>query len=60
LLRWALSLWRSETKHLALVLDATTLGNRWTILVRSRVRRRCAIPVAWKVLAAEQKGSWRP
>ncbi len=60
LLRWALRLWRSETKQLALVIDATTLGNRWTILVISVVIRGCAIPVAWKVLVAEQKGSWRP
>src|SRR5205085_3448839 len=31
LLRWVLRLWKSETKQLALVIDATTLGNRWTI-----------------------------
>jgi Transposase DDE domain len=60
LLRWVLRLWQSETKQLALVLDATTLGNRWTILVISVVVRGCAIPVAWKVLPAEQEGSWRP
>jgi hypothetical protein len=60
LLRWALRLWKSETKQVALVIDATTLGNRWTILAGSRVVRGCAIPVAWKVLRAEQKGSWRP
>jgi len=60
LLRWVVRLWKSETKQLALVLDATTLGKRWTILVRSRVVRGCAIPVAWKVLPGEQEGSWRP
>jgi Transposase DDE domain len=60
LLRWALRLWKSETKQVALVIDATTLGNRWTILAISVVVRGCAIPVAWKVLRAEQKGSWRP
>lgn len=60
LLRWALRLWQSESRQLALVMDATTLGNRWTILARSRVVRSCAIPVAWKVLPAQQEGSWRP
>jgi hypothetical protein len=60
LLRWALRLWKSEKKQLALVMDVTTLGNRWTILTRSRVVRSCAIPVAWKVLPGEQEGSWPP
>jgi hypothetical protein len=60
LLRWVLRLWKSETRQLALVIDATTLGNRWTILVISVVVRGCAIPVAWKVLPGEQEGSWRP
>lgn len=60
LLRWVVRLWKSDHKRLALVIDATTLGNRWTALVISVVLRGCAIPVAWKVLAAEQEGSWRP
>ena len=60
LLRWVLRLWQSETRQVALVLDATTLGKRWTILVISVVVRSCAIPVAWKVLPGEQEGSWRP
>ena len=37
-----------------------SLGNRWTILAMSVVLSGCAIPVAWKVLPAEQPGSWRP
>src|SRR5438105_8646401 len=45
LLGWALRLWKSETKQLALVIDATTLGKRWTILTISVVVRSCAIPV---------------
>jgi hypothetical protein len=60
LLGWVLRLWRSEKRHLPLVIDATSLGNRWTILAVSVVMRGCAIPVAWKVLPAEQEGSWRP
>jgi len=60
LLGWVLRLWQSEERHLPLVMDATSLGNRWTILAGSRVMRSCAIPVAWKVIPAEQAGSWRP
>jgi hypothetical protein len=59
-LRWVLRLWRSDKRQLALVIDATSLGNRWTILAISVVLSGCAIPVAWKVLPAEQPGSWRP
>src|SRR5437764_3775910 len=39
LLGWALRLWKSEKAQLALVLDVTTLGNRWTILTISVVIR---------------------
>src|SRR5229473_1268107 len=60
LLGWVLRLWRSEKRQLPLVMDATSLGNRWTILAGSRVMSGCAIPVAWKVLPAHQAGSWRP
>jgi hypothetical protein len=60
LLGWVLRLWQSDKRQLPLVLDATSLGNRWTILVVSVVIRGCAIPVAWKVLPAQQEGSWRP
>jgi hypothetical protein len=60
LLAWVVRLWPSDQRQLPLVLDATALGNRWTILVISVVIRGCAIPVAWKVLPAQQEGSWRP
>ena len=60
LLGWVLRLWQSDQRQLPLVMDATSLGNRWTILAISVVIRGCAIPVAWKVLPAEQPGSWRP
>ncbi len=59
LLRWVLQGWQGEHK-LALALDATTLGERWTVLCISVVVQQCAIPVAWKVLAQHGKGSWRP
>jgi len=60
LLTWVIRLWKSEKRQLPLVMDATSLGNRWTILAISVVLRSCAIPVAWKVIPAEQAGSWRP
>jgi hypothetical protein len=38
--------------HLALALEATTLGPRFTVLAISVVDRGCAIPVAWTLLPA--------
>jgi len=58
LLVWVLSLW--EGKRLALALDATTLGDRFTVLAVSILYRGCAIPVAWKILPGNRKGKWRP
>ena len=60
LLRWIVRLWQNGNRQMVLVLDATTLGERWTILSISVVIRSCAIPVAWKVVGAHAKGSWRP
>ena len=60
LLAWILSWWSAEEKFLILALDPTTLGQRFTVLVVSVVYRGCAIPVAWKVVKATEKGSWRP
>jgi hypothetical protein len=60
LLRWALASWPRGEKRLALALDATTLGQRFTVLALSVVYRGCAIPVAWAVVPATKKGKWRP
>jgi hypothetical protein len=60
LLGWVLSWWASVEKRLALALDATTLGQRFTVLVISVLYRGCAIPVAWVVLPATQPGAWMP
>jgi hypothetical protein len=60
LVQWILSLWPADQPRLALALDATTLKKRFTVLVISVVYRGCAIPVAWKVVGAEQKGAWQP
>ena len=55
-----LAWWPQEQQELALALDATTLGQRFTVLCVSVLVRGCAIPVACKVLASNQKGSWQP
>src|SRR5262249_61574228 len=57
LLAWVVGQW--EGTQLALALDATTLGDRFTVLAISVVYRGCAIPVAWTVLAATAKHAWR-
>jgi hypothetical protein len=57
LLAWIVNQW--EGTQLALALDATTLGTRFTVLVLSVVYRGCAIPVAWTVLLATAKHAWR-
>lgn len=58
LLAWIVSLWR--TSRIALAMDATQLSDRFVVLTVSVVYRGCAIPVAWHVCRAHQKGSWRP
>jgi hypothetical protein len=58
LLAWTLQGWRST--RLALALDATSLGDRFTVLSISVVYRGEAIPVAWKVLHANVPHPWKP
>ena len=57
LLAWILRGW--EGTQLALAVDATTLGQRFVVLVVSVVYRGCAMPVAWTVLPATEKHAWR-
>ena len=56
LLRWVLALWHSE--RLALAIDPTLKGDQTTAIVISVLYRSCAIPVAWRIHRATQKGSW--
>jgi hypothetical protein len=46
--------------RLALALDASTPADRFVLLAVSVLYRRCAIPVAWKVLPATARGAWKP
>lgn len=57
LLQWVLCYWRAA-RRLVLALDVTYLRDRHTILTLSVVYRGCALPVAWRVLRAEQQGEW--
>ena len=58
LLAWVLKGWPS--KRLALALDATSLGDRFTVLSISVVYRGSACPVAWKVVQANVRHAWKP
>lgn len=60
LLAWIVSRWPADEPRLVLALDASTLKKRFTVLCISVVYRGCAIPVAWNMVGAEEKGSWRP
>ena len=57
LLAWVLSWW--EGNQLAFAVDATTLGQRFVVLVVSVLYHGCAIPVAWTVIPATEKHAGR-
>jgi hypothetical protein len=57
LLAWVLRWWTGSA--LALAIDASSLGDRFVVLAVSVVYRGCALPVAWSILPAGQKGAWR-
>ena len=56
LLRWALSWWRSG--RLALAVAPTSKNDETVAIVVSVLYRSCAIPVAWRIRRANQRGSW--
>ena len=56
LLRWVLAWWRSE--RLALAVDPTSKKDDSVAIVVSVLYRGCAIPVAWHIRHANQRGSW--
>src|SRR6266581_2744527 len=59
LLRAVITRWQGE-KTLVLAMDASTLGDRLTILSISIQYRGCAMRVAWTILPGGQEGEWRP
>jgi len=60
LLRWVIHLSPAGSHQIALAMDASTLGQRFTVLSIHVVIRGCAIPIAWKIVRATAKGAWRP
>ena len=58
LFTWALKGWPSN--RLALALDATSLGDRFTVLSLSILYRGSACPVAWKIMQANVRHAWKP
>ena len=64
LLRWVLTWWCSgrlapvSSTGQALAVDPTLKGDETTAIVISVVYRSCAIPVAWRIHRATQRGSW--
>ena len=60
LLRWIIDLLPTNNQELALAMDATNIGQNFTVLSINVLYRRCAIPVAWKVVRGKSKGSWKP
>jgi len=60
LLRWVMGLCPLQPRQLFLALDVTSLRGRFDVLCVSVLVCATAIPVAWKVLPATHKTSWRP
>lgn len=57
-LAWILNGWQG--KQVAIAMDATHVGQRFTVLAISFVYRGCAVPVAWKIVEAKEKHAWKP
>ncbi len=60
LLQWIVDLLPQNTKELPMALDATSIGQNFTVLSINVLYRGSGIPVAWKVVKATEKGSWKP
>jgi hypothetical protein len=60
LLQWILSLWNSEEKSLPLAIDATNIGQNFTVLSIHVLYQGCGIPVAWKIVKGTEKAAWKP
>jgi hypothetical protein len=60
LLRWVLDWWAADQRCLVLTCDASYLRDCFIVLSISVVYRACALPVAWKIIAANTPGSWQP
>ncbi|WP_129677245.1 transposase [Candidatus Chloroploca sp. Khr17] len=59
LLRWVVGWWQGSTT-LPLAIDAVSHQDRVVALVISVLYRGCAIPVAWHIVPAQERGAWMP
>lgn len=57
LLSWS---WEWMGGEAMLALDATHLKQRFIVLSISVLNRQCAVPVAWSIRNAFQRGAWKP
>jgi len=53
-------LWPQDCHYLPLAIDATNIGDNFTILSINVLIRGSGIPVAGKVVKSTEKGSWQP
>lgn len=60
LLKWVVDLLPGDNQELPIAMDATNIGQNFTVLSINVLYRRCAIPVAWKVVKGTERGSWKP
>ncbi|MDJ0633464.1 MAG: transposase [Xenococcaceae cyanobacterium MO_188.B29] len=60
LLSWIVDLLPKTTQELPIGLDATSIGQNFTVLSINVLYRSCGIPIAWKVVRGTEKGSWKP
>lgn len=60
LLCWIVAWTDPPCPQLALAMDASPLGQRFTMLSSRVVVRGCALPVAWRLVEATRAGAWRP
>ena len=60
LLSWVISLLPHSVEQIALALDATSIGNKFTVLSLNILLAGCGIPIAWSIVNATQPGSWKP
>ena len=60
MLKWIVDLLPQTTEELPIAIDATSIGQNFTVLSINVLYRRCAIPIAWKVISGTSKGSWKP
>ena len=60
LLKWIIDLLPPTNRELPIAMDATNIGQDFTVLSINVLYRRCAIPIAWKIVRGTERGSWKP